>query len=383
MIIKCLNCGAAVEYDPLFEMMKCKYCNSMFDVGEFSQEEDLENETMECNIYSCTTCGAELAVNGVEASSFCAYCGQPTIVFNRVSQELKPKLIIPFKIPKDYAIYEIRKRFAKGLFVPDEVKNFDVERVCGIYIPYWLFDVYYYDKQIIKTERRKLKTTFTSHCLREAECNFQNLSLDASSNLNDDTTQRLEPYNMRELRPFKIGYLPGYHADRYDMKNTDLYDLAARRIQELFDEQVLRSCTGAGKEIISNDPKMRIQAENYVMLPAWFMTFRYQDHPYTMLVNGQTGKLVGAVPFDKRKAWIIGIFFFVVLALFFIPIACIILLYWPNTDDAIKNMFLYTTIGSGLIFMLGFDKLSCVKHSMKLTTSKTTNRFVHDRQEGR
>ena len=39
----------------------------------------------------------------------------------------------------------------------------------------------------------------------------------------------------------------------------------------------------------------------YALLPAWFMTFRYQGILYTVAVNGQTGKVVGNVPSNRFK----------------------------------------------------------------------------------
>lgn len=381
MIIKCSNCGGALKFDSVSGKMKCGYCDSKFEPSEIPQKEKSKQDTMECNIYSCTSCGAELAVNGVEAASFCAYCGQPTIVFNRVSHELKPELIIPFKTTKEYAIYAIRKRFSKGKYIPSEVKNFDVERVCGIYIPYWLFDVYYYDRQIIETVFRNSKTAITIHCLRAAECNFENLTLDASSNLNDEISQRLEPYNMRALCPFEVGYLSGFHADRYDMENTELYDLVETRTQELFDEEMLKTCKGDERKIISKNPRMRIEKETYAMLPAWFMTFRYQGRPYTMLVNGQTGKLVGAVPFDKEKAWKTGIAWFIALSFIWIPIVSKIFSIIPQNGKSILWMFFFTAMACFLILVWGIVKLSCMKQSMELTTSRHVNQFANDRQE--
>ncbi len=390
MIIKCPNCGAAVEFDPVSGKMKCAYCESIFEMGELTPEEETKQDVtqepaqdrMECNIYSCKSCGAELAVNGVEASTFCAYCGQATIVFDRVSHELKPELIIPFKVQKDQAINAIRERFATGRFVPNEVKNFDVERVCGIYIPYWLFDTYYYDRQIIKATIRNNDKSQTVHYYREAECNFNNLTLDASRNLNDDSSQRLEPYNMQELRSFDVGYMSGYYADRYDMKNTDLRNLAYSRTKELFDTEVLSTCSGSGKTIVSNAPKMSINKETYAMLPAWFMTFRYNNQPYTMLINGQTGKLVGAVPFESRKAWKSGILTFFICALICIPLAITMLLNslysGENTFELIGGMIIVSII----TMVVGFITLGKIKHSTQLTSSQEMNKFAHDRQEG-
>lgn len=90
------------------------------------------------NLYECTSCGARLMVKSTETSSFCAYCGQPMILVDRVKDELEPDLIIPFGISQKRAEQLIRDRFCKGWFVPDEIKKFEIDKIRGIYIPYWL-----------------------------------------------------------------------------------------------------------------------------------------------------------------------------------------------------------------------------------------------------
>jgi len=128
MIYKCKNCKAALRFDAARNCLLCDYCGEVYSSGQekvsieidrtnkqqqeyekINQEiiknnanKDYQEDSlyMNCNIYKCTSCGAELNINNVESSSFCAYCGQPTIMFSRVSKELKPKYIIPFKISK-------------------------------------------------------------------------------------------------------------------------------------------------------------------------------------------------------------------------------------------------------------------------------------------
>ena len=423
MEIKCPNCVASLVFDATSGKMQCKFCGSFFTLADIEdqiteleqatqnnvqepekavapnfdeknasaqQNNDsvqtnaravAESDTMQCNIYTCTSCGAELAVNGVETSTFCAYCGQPSIVFSRVSRTLKPELIIPFSVQKQQAIEIIRKRFNEGTFIPKEVKNFEVERVRGIYIPYWLYDSYYYDKQLIKGRVGSGKSSHTKYFMREADCQFQKVSLDASSNLNDESSQRLEPYDMRGLREFEIGYMSGFYADRYDKSNKVLRSLAAQRTKELFDQQTIASCSARSKSIISSNPKMTIQKETYAMLPAWFMTFRYQNKPYTMLVNGQTGKIVGAVPYDNVKVKTTAISIFSLSLMVTIPVG-IVMCYAAFSDgETFFKMFL------GIIFVLfimvstGLRNLNKLKTSEMLTSSQETNRYAHERQD--
>ena len=421
MEIKCPNCVASLVFDATSGKMQCKFCGSYFTMadvkdqfeaaGQASQSDIkeptqavapdynatgtgaadsmqtsaqpayAESDTMQCNIYSCTSCGAELAVNGVETSTFCAYCGQPSIVFSRVSQTLKPELIIPFSIQKQQAINIIRNRFNQGKFIPQEVKNFEIERVRGIYIPYWLYDAYYYDKQLIKGRVGSGKNSTTKYFMREADCEFHKVSLDASSNLNDESSQRLEPFDMRGLREFEVGYMSGFYSDRYDRNNKDLRRLASYRIKELFDSQTMASCSARNKSVVASSPKMTIRKETYAMLPAWFMTFRYQDKPYTMLVNGQTGKIVGAVPYDNAKVKGTAIATFFLSLLFSVPVGIALMFAAFADDEGFKVLLI---IGFVLFSMVsaGLSNLTKLRNSEKLTASQQMNKFAHERQDG-
>lgn len=426
MIYKCPNCFAALEYNPEYNKMECSSCGSMFEVGELNEKQDMrdsdqqpapttftvrnsepsyssnegitafrvkdagegtkevveeEGERVECNIYSCTTCGAELAINGVEASTFCAYCGQPTIVFSRVSNELMPESIIPFKIQKDEAVHLIRQKLSKGFFVPKDIRNFEVERVCGIYVPFWLIDMYYHDSQYLKGTVRSGKTSHTYTYLREAETTFKNLTADASEQLSDESSQRLEPYFMTDIVPFDIGYMSGFYSDRYDVDKYDAGRVAYFRAKSLFDEQMKKSVNASDVKIIQSRPDYEIQKTSYVMLPVWFMTFRRKGEPYTILVNGQTGKVIGAVPFVKEK--VIALFALIAAASSVLVTLLSRLMLPAMLEEIDDTGKLFILIIAGIVAMYGVG-LKCfadVKRSIELTKAKATNRFVKDRQE--
>ena len=414
MICKCPRCDGALEYNPSSDRMDCPYCGSNFDTAEVMEAQRTQDNvvrmqsparsefpvggnaygdmqpqaasgttavsgaenTMECNIYTCTACGAELAVNGVEASTFCAYCGQPTIVFSRVSHELMPKYILPFRIQKDQAVSGIREKLNKGFFVPNEIKNFEVEKVRGIYIPYFLFDVYYYDWQRLRGTVGSGKHKKTKYFIREAECDFKRLTCDASKQLNDESSQRLEPYDLRMLRPFEAGYLSGFYADKYDMTDQELTGVAVGRCKELFDKEMIDSVRANSVRIVQNNPRYEVKSAEYALLPAWFMTFRYKNEPFTMLVNGQTGKVVGAVPFNKAKLVslfiiiaIIGSIIFSVLGLFFF--------HEDMEGDAIGLV-----IGVAVVlYGSGLKSFRSVMKNIELTKARRTARFVRERQD--
>lgn len=393
MKVNCPSCMASLVYDVTSGKMECKFCGCFFDLAEVADQEAKEtakeeknastqdDKTMECNIYSCTACGAELSVNGVEASTFCAYCGQPTIVFSRVSKERKPEWIIPFKVRKEEAVEAIRGRFRQGLFVPKEVKNFEVEKVHGIYIPYWLFDTYYYDSQIIRGTVGSGKHKRTKRFKRVADCEFTKLTLDASKQLNDESSQRLEPFEMEELRPFEVAYMSGYYADCFDQNTKDLRTVAIKRTKELFDGQMLATVNARDCTIEYSEPKFEVKQTAYALFPAWFMTFRYMEKPYTMLVNGQTGKLVGAVPFDKKKviATLIGLF--ALFAMVLVPLCMMLIPAMLEDEDGIKMLICLCALAFWM-GKRGVAQLLRMQENEKLTSASQMNEFAHKRQQG-
>ena len=78
----------------------------------------------------------------------------------------------------------------------------------------------------------------------------------------------------------------------------------------------IQTCSSCGAELVSDgntmatecapsgSSKIRKQSGDvrYAMMPVWILTTNYQGKPYTFMMNGQTGKVIGSLPIDKRKA---------------------------------------------------------------------------------
>ena len=371
-----LSGTAVVTFDP-----NSDYDHPVYDHTDSYPQEDYgdtgnADDTMECNIYTCTSCGAEVAINGVEASTFCSFCGQPTVVFNRVASQKKPKYIIPFSVTKDRAITLIRERLNKGFYVPEAIKNFEIERVRGIYVPFWLYDIYYHDSQYLKGTVGSGKNSHTYYYYREADCEFTKLTLDASKQLNDETSQRLEPYNTDAIKDFSLEYLSGFYADCFDMGTSQLDRLALTRTQTMFQTAVDNSIDAHSISVLKNSPDFKIRKTEYAMFPAWFLTFRYEEIPYTLLVNGQTEKIIGGVPYDKTK---VAVSFGILAAILTVIATFIIYGILLSDDEDTMKMLISILIFSGALLGMGMSNLKKVKESATLTSLSETNNFVKNR----
>ncbi len=342
------------------------------------------------NILHCRSCDGELACNDLEVSSFCPYCGQATVVLDRVEDCLKPDYILPFKVTQKDAEEIIRKKISSGFYIPKDIKEFDVEKLRGIYIPYWLYELYYGDEQCWKYKVSSGRNVVTRYAYRLAETTYHKLTADASKRLDNDTSQRLDPYDMGELKEFDPVYLSGFYSDRFDVRPGEADGSAVSRAEKMFNESVKASITKSKKpELEYSSPVHGVKKREYALLPAWFLTFTVDEVPHTLLVNGQTGKMVGAVPEEKKRVWLT----FALLSVLFFGILAPLLFMGFNIFSGMSNGI---TMGGAEVVAISIASLTLIAayfwrkaikshiafgESVRLTQSHLTNEYVKERQD--
>lgn len=313
---ECKNCGYKLIYDPKTGKLCCKSCGASFDAEEIDDinRELLEDREpvpaaeiyggdesyMDCNVYTCEHCGADIVMTDTEASTYCIYCGNPSVVFSRVARRKRPDLIIPFTVTKEKALEDVKKRIRSGRFIPPSLKMVKIEDIRGIYIPFWMAHVSHKNAVFYSGIVKEGRYNVVKYYERAGSCELEHLLADASRKLNDDSTLRLEPYNMSSLVNFDEDYLSGFYSDMPDVSSEEIKDAVSARADYLFIEKASHSINAdkmkvlnwSGQTSFKEDPK-------YVMLPVWFVTFEYKGKPHTVLVNGSSGKIVCALPWSK------------------------------------------------------------------------------------
>lgn len=397
MATLCKNCGHALVFDPTSQKLVCDACGGAFAPEEIEAEampyrEDLEavsaekaygeksQDTMDCYVYTCSECGGEIIINGTEASTTCVYCGNPNVVFSRISKQKRPELVLPFAITREKAIELVRKKIDKGLFIPKDIKHFKPECVRGIYIPYWIVNADYTNAVVVSGRVRRGKHSVTRYYGRAGEMHIKNLPIDASRVLTNESSFRLEPYDLTWLKPFDEDYLAGFYSNVSDVVYDDLRRAALGRANEYFAEEALGDVHdgASNKKIISNRPSIRLDRDMvYAMLPAWFITFRYKGKPNTILVNGQSGKVVCGLPWNK-------ILFCTLLVLtgVIVTAAAFLLLreILPLLGKIDGRIFVLIIAGIVTLFVTGFGKMKKVFENIKRTQDKDIFAFTKKRQ---
>ena len=81
-------------------------------------------------------------------------------------------------------------------------------------------------------------------------------------------------------------------------------------MQNSVSSELSASITGYNSvSTLSENIHIDYTAKHYALLPVWMLHTKWQGKDYLFAMNGQTGKLVGGLPVDKRKvaAWFAGI----------------------------------------------------------------------------
>ena len=343
---KCPCCNAGLHFGNDTQKLTCEYCDNTFEIeavrafneetGNGQQEtfswdtaaaqEWSEEEQQAMHLFRCPSCGGEILTDEQTAATFCPYCANPTILPSRLTGGLKPDAVLPFKTDKEDAQAAFLKLCKGKPLLP---KNFtsqqQLEKITGMYVPFWLYDCQaefdgsYKATRIRRWSDATYNYTKTDHFMlrRNAEAAFTGIPMDGSAKMEDVFMESIEPFDYSQMVDFDTAYLTGYLADKYDVPS----DAGKNRIQERVDQSIsdqLQNSFPGYATVLPTGRSLKIQHSKakYVLLPVWILNTRYQDKIYTFAMNGQTGKMTGSFPVcPKRSAvWFGSVFAGVALA---------------------------------------------------------------------
>ena len=330
---KCPACGAKIEFNPKNQMWDCQYCGSKFSLDEMKKYENastdkanevkdvLDKSLEELDMYHCKNCGAEVMADETTTATFCVYCGSTTILKEKIDSGRAPTKIIPFKKVKEDALSAFRN-LSKGRPLMPKLfnKEENVKKLTGVYIPFWTYDLK--AKGNIDFTATDVKTwsdfnyrytkTDTYLCKRNCDMEYTRLLVDASSRFDDDLMDSIEPFNFDDLVDYNHAYLSGFLAEKYDVASDKAIERANFRAMNTTVDTAKSTVIHQTKTPTANNIQIEKTSDDHILLPVWMVNIDYNGKKYTFAMNGQTGELVGNIPIDKLKAFIIAISVFVI-----------------------------------------------------------------------
>lgn len=335
----CPCCNAGLTFQSGTTQLICPYCDTTFDLetvraynereadqeqAEFIWEDaahqqwsNADEETVQ--VFSCPSCGGEILTDETTAATFCPFCDNPTIMPSRLSGGFKPDAVLPFQRNKEDA----KKAFLnlcknKPLLPREFLAQNRIEKITGIYVPFWLYDCSgdykgsYQATRIHRWSDSQYHYTRTDHFLlrREAQADFAGIPMDGSAKMDDTLMESIEPYDYSQLSSFKMAYLSGFLADKYDVPSESGEPRIRQRVEKSIQDQLQGTMLGYAT-VVPTSHQLRVchSKARYVLLPVWMLNTRYHGKLYTFAMNGQTGKMTGSFPICPKRAaaWFAGL----------------------------------------------------------------------------
>lgn len=358
---KCPNCDGPLLFDPKTQKFHCEYCLSIFtepevqayeeklaqlnptDTRENDAEPEIKTEAKQpteddspMDLFSCPSCGAEIVTDTTTAATYCYYCHNPVVLSGRVSGKFLPQSVLPFAIEKEEAVTQFLNWAQKKKFIPKDFFNKNqVEKLTGIYFPYWVVDASLHGSlqanansvSVWRVGDIEYTQTKKYNIFRQGKMSFKELVKNAlQKNAKVNMVESVQPFPLEKAVPFKTQYLSGFQAEKRDLEFETLQQDIHGELKQ-YGHQLLQDTVSGYTTVYNHKVNLDVDGENhqYVLLPVWLLTYRNDSGTddskklYYFAMNGQNGKVSGKLPIDKTKLSLfalgvgIGVFLLVLL----------------------------------------------------------------------
>jgi hypothetical protein len=263
--------------------------------------------------YTCASCGAEVVAERTAMAGTCPYCRSPIALVDQMVGQMAPQLVIPFRYTKAQAVRALKKLYLGKRLLPKvfSQQNF-VDEVKGLYVPFWIFD---FDTDVVEhfsaTKVRRLtvggkRHVTTSYYLvvRGGTANFRGVPVDGSIKMPDEIMESIEPFDLSQAVSFQPSYLAGFLAEVYDVDSEQASTRATERLTGTGGKVFAKTVKGYTSVVLAGaEVKVRRASVVYALLPVWMLTTIWRGKRFTFAMNGQTGRMIGDLPLDRRAYW--------------------------------------------------------------------------------
>jgi len=313
----CLHCNSVINVEALRALDQALAPEQAPQSVSWGYEGDdwRPEEQKGMAVYSCKSCGGEIVGAETLGATSCPFCGTPVVMVTKFAGDLRPDMVIPFKLDRDAAIAALQKHYLNKKLLPKEFKDKrHLDEVKGVYIPFWLFDADVDAKVIYDATKERTwqsagyKYTETSvySVTREGGVTFNKVPIDGSEDMDDALMEAIEPFYTDKAVDFQSAYLAGFFANKYDEDANTCAPRANERIKLGTAHAFGQTVTGYKMVTPKNiDIRLKSTGVHYALFPVWLLSTTWQGKKYPFAMNAQTGKLIGDLPLDvaAKKSW--------------------------------------------------------------------------------
>lgn len=330
----CPSCGAQTAYAPGTTSLRCGSCGTelaIADTGatirEHSYDEwtarhgDTQLAMVGAHVLQCAGCGATTETS--DLATVCQFCGGALIASDYAEGLVVPEAVVPFAVDRRAASTAFGAWVGSRRFAPNAMKKVkSAERLQGTYVPHWTFDAhtetdytgergdYYYvtvssqvsdGKGGTRTESHQERRTRWRRASGHVGRSFDDVLVVASRQLDPDKLEKMGPWNLADARPFQQEYLTGYSALRYDVDPQEASADAREQMRGTIEGDCREDIGGDEQRVSDMDVTYSQAMFKLLLMPLWIATYLYQGKAWQVMVNANTGEVVGDRPYSVPK----------------------------------------------------------------------------------
>lgn len=319
---RCVGCGSQVAYAPGSAQLQCGACGHRTEITHGADETIDEHSfdtwlasnpkatvaSLGGQVLTCQGCGA--LTESTALSGSCQFCGGHLVAVTNPEGLIQPEAVLPFVVEAQAARLAVSKWSSSRWFAPTALKSVaDTESLQGTYVPYWTFDAVttspykgergeHYTVKVNDREERRTKWHAASGVINRT---FDDITVPASTNLPKAKLTKLGPWQLQKAVPYRPEYLAGHSTLRYDVEPADGAETAKAEMATVIRNEVKREIGGDDQKIHQVRTTYSSVMFKLVLLPIWIATYMYAGKQWQVMVNANTGEVLGQRPYSPVK----------------------------------------------------------------------------------
>jgi hypothetical protein len=346
----CAACGAQAVWNPSKQLLVCPFCGTAapFTVDPASGalvENDLTKALRELpdeargwltekRTVQCQSCKAVSVFDPERVGQNCSFCGSPALVdYKEIKAPIRPQGLLPFKVSEPQVREQIRRWYASKWLAPGKLKSRAlVDRVRGVYIPYWTFDAqavcpwtaeaghYYYTSETYRDNRGNTATRQVRHVRWEPASGevrhfFDDEPVPGTQGVSHALLKQVEPFATTELVPYDTAFLSGFVVEHYQIVLLEAAEHSQQSMSRQLFDMAASQIPGDTYRNLDIHPVFSAQTFKHILVPVWLLSYLYGTKSYQVVVNGYSGRMAGQYP---KSAWKIALLVLLALIAFLI-----------------------------------------------------------------
>lgn len=322
----CPNCTATTAYSTDDGGLTCANCGyhdkpQAEQVGRAAEEFEFTVDALQRSVHGwgeerkelvCNNCAAHTTLATADLTHICPFCGSNKVVQSRAVQDvLRPRFLLPFTVTTEQCRQIKSDWLEDNWMLPDGLTQLgrSTEYV-PIYVPFWTFDARSFAKwraEIAETKRRGNKTVTTWRKVSgEARLRFDDILVYGTDKIDHDLLKFIRQFDLDALVTYNPEYLAGIQAQAYDIPLETAWENARQRMR-LRTKQECKNQINRRHRNFQMALDFSEESWRYMLLPLYIAAYQYGNESYQVLLNGQSGKIVGQRPVDwvKVRRWLL------------------------------------------------------------------------------